>query len=153
MDFGSTLFLRGVIYCIGLAALGVCVIIAGVSLSGNAGMFLPVLGLIFLSSLPFFYALYNGLLLLRYIDKNIAFSELSVKAIRAIKLAAFSISVLYAAGMPIIMYVAEKDDAPGVVLLGLIFIFATLIVGVFAAVLEKLLHNAIELKSENDLTV
>jgi hypothetical protein len=153
MNFGSTLFLRGVIYCIGLAALGVCVIIAGVSLSGNAGEFLPVLGLIFLSALPFFYALYNALLLLRYIDKNIAFSELSVKAIRSIKLAAFSISVLYAAGMPLIIYVADKDDAPGVVLLGLIFIFAPLVVGVFAAVLEKLLENAIQLKSENDLTV
>jgi hypothetical protein len=153
MNFGSTLFLRGVIYCIGLAALGVCVIIAGVSLSGNAGMFLPVLGLIFLSALPFFYALYNGLLLLRYIDKNIAFSELSVKAIRSIKLAAFAISVLYAAGMPLFIYVAEADDAPGGVLIALVFIFATMIVGVFVAVLERLLQNAIDIKSENDLTV
>jgi hypothetical protein len=55
--------------------------------------------------------------------------------------------------MPLIIYVAEKDDAPGAVLIGLVFIFATLIVGVFAAVLERLLQNAIELKSENDLTV
>lgn len=153
MNFGSTLFLRGVIYCIGLAAIGVCVIIAGVSLSGNAGMFLPVLALMFISAFPFLYALYNGILLLKYIDANIAFSERSTEAIRSIKYCAFGISVLYSAGMPIIMYVAQKDDAPGVVLIGLIFIFATLIVGVFAAVLERLLQNAIDLKSENDLTV
>jgi hypothetical protein len=153
MNFGSTLFLKVVIYLIGLAALGVCIIIAGVSLSGNAGIFLPVLALMSVSAIPFFYALYNGILLLRYIEKDIAFSELSTKAIRTIKYCAFSISVLYAGGMPLIISVAHKDDAPGVVLLGLIFIFATLIVGVFAAVLEKLLQNAIDIKSENDLTV
>lgn len=153
MNFDSTMFLRMVIYCIGLAALGVCVIIAGVTLSGNAGIFWPVSTLMFVSAAPFFYALYNGLLLLRYIDQKLAFSELSTKAIRTIKYCAFSISVLYAAGMPLIISVAHKDDAPGVVLLGLIFIFATLIVGVFAAVLERLLQNAIDIKSENDLTV
>ncbi|WP_423784009.1 DUF2975 domain-containing protein [Francisella tularensis] len=38
-------------------------------------------------------------------------------------------------------------------MLGLVFIFATLIVGVFAAVLQKLLQNAIDIKNENDLTV
>ncbi|HWO07436.1 MAG TPA: DUF2975 domain-containing protein [Candidatus Paceibacterota bacterium] len=153
MDFGSTMFLRVVIYLIGLLALGVCLIIAGTVLSGNAGMFLPVLLLMFVSALPFFYALHNGVLLLRYIEKNVAFSELSNKAIRIIKYCAFSISVLYAAGMPLIVSVAHKDDAPGVALLGLVFIFVTLIVGVFAAVLEKLLRSAIDLKEENDLTV
>ena len=153
MNFGSTLFLKVVIYLIGLAALGVCIIIAGVSLSGNAGMYLPVLALMFVTALPFFYALYNGVLLLRYIEKNIAFSELSIQAIRAIKYSAFSISVLYSGGMPVTVSVAHTDDAPGVVLIAFIFIFATLIVGVFAAVLEKLLQNAIDIKSENDLTV
>jgi len=130
-----------------------CIIIAGVSLSGNAGMFLPMLLIMAAAAIPFFYALYQGLLLLRYIDKNTAFSDASVKAIRTIKYCAFAISILYAAGMPFIIYIAEKDDAPGAVLIGLVFIFAPLIVGVFAAVLEKLLHNAIEIKSENDLTV
>lgn len=153
MKEGSTLFLKVVIYLIGLPALGICVIIGGVSLSGNAGIYLPILMVMFIAAIPFFYALYQGLLLLRYIDKNIAFSQLSVKAIKTIKYCAFTISVLYAAGMPLIIYVAEKDDAPGVVMMGLVFIFVTLVVGVFAAVLERLLQNAIEIKSENDLTV
>lgn len=153
MKKGSTLFLKVVIYLIGLAVLGLCVIIGGVTISGNAGMFLPVVLIMGAAAVPFFYALYQGLLLLRYIDKNIAFSELSVKAIRNIRYCAFTMSTLYAAGMPFIIYVAEKDDAPGAVLIGLIFIFAPLITGVFAAVLQKLLQNAIDIKSENDLTV
>ena len=153
MNFGSTLFLKVVIYIIGLAVLGLCVIIAGKSISGNAGMFLPMLLIIAAAAVPFFYALYQGLLLLRYIDTNTAFSEKSVKAIKTIKYCAFAISTLYAAGMPFIIYIAEKDDAPGAVLIGLVFIFAPLITGVFAAVLERLLKNAINIKSENDLTV
>ncbi|TSC85651.1 MAG: hypothetical protein G01um10148_1037 [Parcubacteria group bacterium Gr01-1014_8] len=153
MKKGSTLFLKVVIYCLGLAVLGLCIIIAGVSLSGNAGMYLPLLLIMGAAAIPFFYALYQGLLLLRYIDKNTAFSEESVKAIKTIKYCAFAISTLYAAGMPVIIYIADKDDAPGAVPIGLVFIMAPLITGVFAAVLEKLLQNAIDIKSENDLTV
>ncbi len=153
MKQGSTLFLKSVIYLIGLAVLALCVIIGGVSISGNAGIYLPILVCMFIAAIPFFFALYQGLLLLSYIDGNIPFSELSVKAIRNIKYCAFTISALYAAFMPLIIYVADKDDAPGVVFMGLVFIFAPLVTGVFAAVLQRLLQNAIDIKSENDLTV
>lgn len=153
MRQGSTLFLKLVIYLIGIAVLGLVTILLGVSLSGNAGMYLPVVIIMLLAALPFFFALRQGLLLLSYIEKNAAFSEHSVQAIRNIKYCAFAISVLYAASMPVIIYVADKDDAPGAVLIGLVFIFAPLVTGVFAAVLEKLLRAAIEIKSENELTV
>src|SRR3989344_23853 len=153
MRHTPTLFLKSVIYLIGLAVLALCVIIGGVSISGNAGMYLPMLLVMGVAAIPFFIGLYQGLLLLGYIDKNTAFSDLSVKAIKNIKNCAFTISVLYAAGMPFIIYVADKDDAPGAVMIGLVFIFAPLITSVFAAVLERLLQNAIDIKSENDLTV
>ncbi len=153
MHKSPTLFLKTVIYLLGLAVLGVCVIIVGVSVSGNAGVFLPMLLVMLLSALPFFFALFQGVQLLRYIEKNTAFSKESVRAIRTIKYCAFGISVLYAGAMPLIISIAHKDDAPGVVLVGLIFIFAPLVTGVFAAVLEKLLQVAIEMKSENELTI
>ncbi|RJQ34259.1 DUF2975 domain-containing protein [Candidatus Parcubacteria bacterium] len=153
MKNGSTLFLKAVIYLIGLLVLGICILLIGGMVSGNAGMFLPLMLGMLVSAVPFFYALYQGLLLLRYIDTNTAFSESSVRAIKTIKLCAGGISALYALLMPYLAYVAEIDDAPGVVLLGLVFIFATLVTSVFAAVLEKLLRNAIDIKSENDLTV
>ena len=145
--------MKSVIYLIGFAVLAVCVIIGGVSISGNAGVYLPILLIMGVAAIPFFFGLYQGLLLLSYIEKGTAFSELSVKAIKNIKHCAFTISVLYAAGMPYIIYVADKDDAPGAVVIGLIFIFAPLITSVFAAVFQKLLQSAIDIKSENDLTV
>ena len=48
---------------------------------------------------------------------------------------------------------AELDDAPGVVIVGMISIFAPMVIAVFAAVLQRLLQEAITIKSENDLTV
>jgi hypothetical protein len=153
MKEGSTLFLKVVIYGLGLVALGVCIIIGGLTISGNAGMFLPILIGVFITAIPFFIALHQGLLLLSYIDKNTAFSELSVNAIKNIKYCAFAISVLYAAIMPYIVYVSDKDDAPGGVLIGLVFVLAPLITSVFAAVLERVFQNALDIKSENDLTV
>ena len=145
--------MKVVIYALGLAVLGLCVIIVGVSVSGNGGMFLPVLIVMGVAAIPFFYALHQGLKLLGYIDTNTAFSELSVTAIKNIKQCAFTISVLYAVAMPYIIYVADKDDAPGAVVMGLVFIVAPLIICVFAAVLQRLLQSAIDIKSENDLTV
>ena len=153
MKRSSSVFLGVVIYLIGLSVAGLCVILLGVSISGNAGMFLPLMFGMLAAAVPFFFALYQGLLLLSYIDKSSAFSELSVKAIRKIKYCAGVISVLYALMMPYIIYVSDKDDAPGAVVIGLVLIFASLVIAVFTAVLEKLLQNAIDIKSENDLTV
>jgi hypothetical protein len=122
-------------------------------IGGDPGIFLPVMLGILSTDIPFLYALYQGLLLLRYIDQNTAFSDASVHALKTIKRCAFAISVLYAIMMPYIVYLAEIDDAPGAVVVGLLFMTAPLVVAVFAAVLQKLVESAIDIKSENDLTV
>lgn len=55
--------------------------------------------------------------------------------------------------LPFVFLVAQLDDAPGLVIVGMVPVFASMVVAVFAAVLQKLLKNAIDIKSENDLTV
>jgi uncharacterized membrane protein len=82
MTRASTLFLKLVIYGLGLIALGVCIIILGVTLSGNAGMYWPLLIGVFLTAIPFVYALYQGINLLNSIEKNTAFSEASEWSIK-----------------------------------------------------------------------
>jgi hypothetical protein len=108
---------------------------------------------LYASAIPFYIALYQALQLLSYIDKSKAFSELSVRALKNIKNCAITISVLYALGMPLFCLVADKDDAPGIIVIGMVMIFASMVIAVFAAVLQKLLKEAIDIKSENDLTV
>lgn len=159
MKQSSTLFLKFVIFLIGAVVLaGLLVFPHFEGRNDNADLIHiyfqdPFLAYIYISSIPFFIGLYQGFNLLGYIDKNIAFSELSVKALRTIKYCAFIICIMLAGAMKWIFAFAHDDDAPGVVLIGIVIIFASFVVGTFAAVLQKLLQNAAELKSENDLTV
>ena len=154
MKQGSTLFLKGVVLLIGLIVLAICVFaLPPLIVSEKVGDYRPIFLGLYVPAIPFFFALYQALKLLGHIDKNEAFSELSVKALKNIKYSAVTISALFAAGMPYIFYAAEQDDAPGVVAIGLIIIFASLVIATFAAVLQKLLQNAAEIRSENDLTV
>ncbi len=103
---------------------------------------------LYATAVPFYFALYQAFKLLSYIDKNHAFSELSVRALKKIKYCALSISLLYVAGMPLFYLLGERDDAPGIIVIGMIMVFASLVITVFAAVLQKLLQKAVEIKSE-----
>lgn len=154
MKRGSTLFLKLALVLLGLGALALAIFVlpAGIK-SDNVGYYRPILIGMYLPATPFFLALFQAWKLLSLIDKNNAFSQSSVLALRNIKYCAGVISLFYAAGMPYIFHAADRDDAPGVVAIGLIIIGASLVVAVFAALLERLLKSAIQIKSENDLTV
>jgi hypothetical protein len=112
----------------------------------------PFLIGMYAAMIPFFIALYQTLKLLGYIDKNEAFSELAVKALKTIKYCAFAIIALFVLELPVLYLLTKADDAPGVIM-GLAVIFASLVIAVFAAVLQKLLQAAIDIKAENDLIV
>src|SRR3989338_11431147 len=153
MKKSSTLFLKLAIALIGIAVLALIIVFTIDLVSDGGGLFLPILIIMYVTAIPFFFALYQALKLLGLIDRNIAFSELSVKALRNTKYCAIIISALYVAGMPFLISVADKDDAPGAVGFGLIFILASIVIATFAAVLQRLVQNGLDMKSENDLTV
>jgi hypothetical protein len=148
------MFLRLVIFLIGAAVLALCIFVLPIGIrSDTTGYYRPILIGMYVPAIPFFWALYEALKLLKYIDKNTAFSPLSVKALKNIKYCGIAIGALYMVGLPFIFRAAELDDAPGAILIGLVIIGASIVVAVFAAVLEQVLHNAIAIKAENDLTV
>lgn len=154
MKPGSTIILRGVVILLGLTVLGLCILAlpAGIS-SDNTGYYRPILIGLYVPAIPYFFALYQAMKLLGYIDNNKAFSKSSVNALQKIKYCALAITMLFAAGQPYIFYAADRDDAPGVALIGFVIIGASLVIATFAGVLQKLLQNALDIKSENDLTV
>jgi hypothetical protein len=154
MKQSSTLFLKFVIFVIALVVLALCIFALPAGITTDAtGYYRPILLGLYVPAIPFFIALYQALKLLGYIDKNKAFSESSVKTLKYIKYCGTAISALFLAGMPYIYYAAERDDAPGVILIGLVIIFTSFVIATFAAVLQKLIQNAVDIKSENDLTV
>jgi len=155
----STLFLKGMIVLIGLFVLTLSIFVLPVIVREMFDVMpvqyelLPILLTLAGSKIPFYIALYQALKLLNFIDKNKAFSELSVKSLKIIKNCAATIGILYTACLPFIYAVAELDDSPGVLAIGLIVIFASSVIATLTAVLQKLLQNAIDIKTENDLTV
>lgn len=156
MNRGSTLFLRAVIWGIGLLVLAICV--AGLPAAINAELdgdfdYGPIFLGLYIPAIPFFIALYQALKLLGYIDKNKAFSLAAIQTLRNIKRCALLISGLFTLGMPYVFYVADRDDAPGLALIGFVIIGASFVIATFAAVLQKLLLGASTIKKENDLTV
>ncbi|MGM0878679.1 MAG: DUF2975 domain-containing protein [Bacillota bacterium] len=156
---GSTIFLKVVIFLIGITVLALCIFwlpgIASRDAEANpetAYLQYPFLVCAYVLSIPFFVALYQAFKLLTYIDRNKAFSELSVRALRYIKYCAITISILIVVGIILVVIFIEGDLA-GVIGLGLMCTFASSVIATFAAVLQKLLKEAIDIKSENDLTV
>lgn len=154
MRRGSTLFLKIVVYLIGIVMLGACAVLLPIGImTDQVGYYRPILLGLYVPVVPFFWALFQALKLLGLIDKNRAFSDGSVGALRSIKYAAAVISILFAAGMPYIYYAADRDDAPGVIVIGLVIVIASVVIAAAAALFQQLFQNAVDIKSENDLTV
>ena len=156
---GSTTFLKMFIFLSGIAVLAACIFLvpdivdfAAESYPTIAPMNYLVFIVMYGAAVPFYCALYQAFNLLRYIDKNTAFSELSVKALKNIKHCAIAISGLYVLGMPLFHFIAKKADPP-VGLMALVIVFASLVIAVFAAILQRLLQEVLDIKSENDLTI
>jgi len=146
----STIFLKITVIIIGILVLALCIFWLP---SAADYLHYPILIGMYSTAITFFFALYQTLKLLSYIDENKAFSKLSVKALKYIKYCAITISIIYAVLIPFVFPIADADDAPGLMGFPVIFIFTSIVIGVFAAVLQRLLQDAIDIKSENDLTV
>jgi hypothetical protein len=114
----------------------------------------PFLAYAYIGSIPFFVALYQAFKLLGFVGRKEVFSPRSVRALRIIKYAAMSL-IAFIAGAEAYFFLARggKDDIAGGVMMGLFLIFIAAIIATAAAVFEKALQSAVDMKSENDLTV
>ena len=114
----------------------------------------PFLAYAYLASIAFFVALYQAFTLLGYIGQNKVFSLESVGALRTIKYCAIVLVLMIGAAVAyLFIAVRGKDDIAGGVAVGLCMIFVSVVIATAAAVFERLLQNAVDIKSENDLTV
>lgn len=156
----ETLFLKFAVVMMGVPVVGLTGLLIPATLEqaatgsqAMAGVLYGLLGVLILTIPPFFFAIYQAWRLLRFIDCNEAFSEASVSAVTRIKRSAAVITGIYGLALPLFYIVGQVDDAPGVILIGLVLIFAPAVVAVFAAVLQKLLRHALDMKNEQDLTI
>lgn len=161
MRKSSTVFLQVVVVLIGIGALAL--LLWEPHLEGrnaHATLFQiyfndPFLAYIYVASIAFFVALYQAFKLLGYVGRSDVFSQSSVKALRTIKRCGMSL-VAFLVGAEAYFFIVQRgksDDIAGGVMMGLFLIFVSVVVATAAAVFEKTLQSAVDLKSENDLTV
>jgi MFS superfamily sulfate permease-like transporter len=159
MKKSSTVFLQVVIVLVGIVALAI--MIRFPLTEGRAAhldLFSiyadPFLVYGYLASIAFFVALHQAFKLLGYIGHNNVFSLNSVKALRTIKCCAIVLSVLIVmAALYIRIFHAEDDDPAGFIAVSIVTTFISIVIATAAAVFERTLQSAVDIKSENDLTV
>jgi hypothetical protein len=160
MRKGSTIFLQLVIVLIGIGSL--VLLLWEPHLEGrnaHATLFQiyfkdPFLAYVYTGSIAYFVALHQAFKLLGYVGRGEVFSQRLVRALRTIKYCAMILAgFLLGAEAYFFIVMRGKDDIAGGVMMGLLLIFVSAVVATAAAIFEKTLQSAVELKSENDLTV
>ena len=160
MKKSSTIFLQVVIVAVGIGALALLLWepwLEGVNAHATSFSEVyfddPFLLLVYLGSIPFFIALYQALKVLGLAGENKIFSGAAVKALRTIKYCALAIIGFVVVEEIFIMLNHGDDDAAGAVVIGILIAFGSVVAATASAMFEKVLQNAVEIKSENDLTV
>ena len=158
MKRSSTIFLQIVVALIGIGALAL--MLGEPHIEGrnkHATLFEiyfkdPFLAYAYIASIPFFVALYQAFKVLGYAGQNQVFSPAAVKALRIIKYCAISI-IGFVAVSVLFMPFSDPDDRPPGVVMRILITFGAIVVATAAAMFERILQNAVDMKSENDLTV
>jgi Protein of unknown function (DUF3036). len=158
MKKGSILFLKVVVLLIAIGALtgmiwfpqteGRAVNLDLISIYKD-----PFIIYIYIGSTPFFIGLYQAIKLLNLIDANKAFSQSAVNTLKNMKFASLSLIGFIGLALLYIRFFAHGDDPAGPTALGILVCFGAAVIATAAAVFQKLFQNAVNIKSENDLTV
>ncbi|HSJ87460.1 MAG TPA: DUF2975 domain-containing protein [Anaerolineales bacterium] len=159
MQRSSTIFLQIIIVLIGIGALAL--LLWEPHLEGrnahatNFEIYFkdPFLVLVYIGSIPFFVALYQAFKVLGYTAQNKIFSQPAVDALRTIKYCALAIIGFVVIEEIFIILSHESDDAAGGFFMGALVTFGSIVIATAAAMFERILQNAVDIKSENDLTV
>jgi hypothetical protein len=158
MKKGSTIFLQVIVVLIGIGALTLLLWEPHIEgRNAHATLFQiyfndPFLAYAYIASISFFVALYQAFKVLGYVGSNKVFSPEAVKALRTIKYCAIAIIGFVAVGEIFIMF-NKSDDRAGGVFMGILITFGSVVVATAAATFQQILQNAVDIKSENDLTV
>jgi hypothetical protein len=161
MKRSSTIFLQVVIVLVGIGVLALLLWepqIEGVNAHAtNFEIYFkdPFLALVYAGSIPFFVALYQAFKVLAYVRQDTTFSPATVKALRTIKYCAIAIIGFVVVEEIFILLMNNRDnDNPGApIFMGVLITFPSIVVATAAAMFERILQNAVDMKSENDLTV
>lgn len=153
----STVFLQVVVVVIGIMALAILIRLPltegrAVNLDLFSIYSDPFILYGYATSIAFFVALLKAFQLFGYIRQNKLFSTYSVNNLKSIKYCGIILSIsIVLAGLYIILFHNKEDDPAGFLAICIVTTFVSIVVATVAALFEKLLQNALEQKTVNDL--
>lgn len=112
----------------------------------------PFLAYVYLASIPFFVALYQGFQVLGFAACNQVFSPAALQALRTIKSCAFAM-LGFVAGAEGCLLLADSDDRAGGVVIGGAIAFGAIVMASAASTLERILQSPPDWKPEHNPTV
>jgi hypothetical protein len=155
MKKGSTLFLQIVTVLIGIGVLIFMLLephLEGVNKYATTFEIYfkdPFLAYVYLTSIPFFIALYQTIKVLGYVRADKIFSQAAIKSLRIIKYSAFFTACAIVGAEAFIMSArSASDDPAGALMLGLVTTVASIIIGTVVSLFEHILENVVQTKSE-----
>lgn len=158
MNSAASLFLRGVLALLGIGVLAFLLVephFEGRNAHATAFEVYfkdPFLAYAYVASIPFFVGLYHAIKVLGFAGHSTEISPSAVRSVRTIKYCAIAL-IVFVAGAELFILSNDEDDRAGGVMMGVFIAFAAIVVASAMAVLERTLQKAVDMKSENDLTV
>ena len=114
----------------------------------------PFLAYVYVASIPFFVAgMYQGFRVLGFAGRNKVFSQEAVRALRTIKYCAMAVVGFVVRAQLSSSWFTAQTTAQGGVFMCILVTFGSVVIATAAATFERILQNAVDMKSENDLTV
>jgi hypothetical protein len=155
MKRGPTIFLQALILLLGVGVLALLLWEPQVEgRNVNATQFEiyfkdPFLAYIYLAFVPSFVGLYQAFKILGYARRNEIFFPRSVRALRIIKRCALTTAIfILGAEAYLFIFMRGKDDIAGGAMMGAFIILVSAIIATSAAVFQRILQNAVKIKSE-----
>lgn len=150
---GLILFLKATIL---LAASGI-VALGGVGLlwlpanpfnPEYSGLLYTIIAGLYASAACLLVSLFHGFRFLNSIERSAMVSERSLKAVKAVRNAVIAAGVVHAVLLPFIFLLAERDDAPGLILVGTAPVLAAAVIAAFTGVVHGLFGNVLAMQGK-----
>jgi hypothetical protein len=103
----------------------------------------PVVFLLYILSVPYFYVLILGFKLLINFNQGKIFSQNSHEIMKKINFSLIIVSSALIIIQPFLYVMAQREDAPGILLLGLIFTFGAVVLTLFSFLFKFIIASGL----------
>jgi len=111
----------------------------------------PIVIAIYVSTIFIYLAFYQTIQFIQLINHKLVFSNDSIYRLKKIKRYGLIFAALYVMALPFIYLLANADDAPGVIFVGITPLVGGFIVYLFTDILIKIIHQGISQKETSKL--